>query len=62
MEVLMREDKINPSSQVTNSKAQGVEVPVRSVAPFDAAWHSALSTTVADEWNSPEDEAAFDDL
>jgi hypothetical protein len=30
--------------------------------PFDAGWHRALSATLADEWNSPEDDEAFDDL
>ena len=37
-------------------------VVVRKVEPFDAGWHRALSTTLADEWNSPEDVEAFDDL
>ena len=35
---------------------------VRKMEPFDAGWHRALSTTLADEWNSPEDTEAFDDL
>jgi AbrB family looped-hinge helix DNA binding protein len=38
------------------------QVVVRKMEPFDAGWHRALSTTVADEWNSPEDEEAFGDL
>ena len=37
-------------------------VVVRKMEPFDAGWHRALSATVADEWNSPEDEEAFGDL
>jgi antitoxin PrlF len=37
-------------------------VVVRKMEPFDAAWHRALSATVADEWNSPEDDEAFGDL
>ena len=37
-------------------------VVVRKMEPFDAGWHSALSTTLADEWNSPEDNEAFGDL
>jgi AbrB family looped-hinge helix DNA binding protein len=35
---------------------------VRKMEPFDAGWHRALSTTLADEWNSPEDAEAFNDL
>jgi AbrB family looped-hinge helix DNA binding protein len=37
-------------------------VMVRKVQPFDLTWHDALSSTFADEWNSPEDEEAFRDL
>jgi len=37
-------------------------VIVRKMEPFDAGWHRALSTTLADEWNSPEDAEAFNDL
>jgi hypothetical protein len=37
-------------------------VAVRNMEPFDAAWHRALSTTLAGEWSSPEDEEAFGDL
>jgi AbrB family looped-hinge helix DNA binding protein len=35
---------------------------VRKMEPFDAGWHRALSPTLADEWNSPEDDEAFGDL
>jgi antitoxin PrlF len=35
---------------------------VRKMEPFDAGWHRALSPTLADEWNSPEDDEAFVDL
>ena len=37
-------------------------VVVRKMEPFDAGWHRALSATLADEWNSPEDDEAFGDL
>jgi antitoxin PrlF len=37
-------------------------VVVRKIEPFDAGWHRALSATLADEWNSPEDAEAFDGL
>ncbi len=37
-------------------------VVVRKLEPFDAGWHKALSSTMADEWNSPEDDEAFGDL
>jgi len=35
---------------------------VRKMEPFDGGWHRALSGTLADEWNSPEDDEAFSDL
>ena len=34
---------------------------LRRITPFDAAFHSAVSETL-EEWNSPEDEEAFNDL
>ena len=37
------------------------EVVLKRVEPFDVAFHEALSKTL-DEWNSPEDEEAFNDL
>ena len=37
-------------------------VVVRKMEPCDAAWHRALSGTLADEWNSPEDDEAFGGL
>ena len=36
-------------------------VRLRRVEPFDAAFHAALSQTL-DEWSTPQDEEAFDDL
>jgi AbrB family looped-hinge helix DNA binding protein len=37
-------------------------VIIRKLQPFDREWHQALSGTLAEEWNSPEDEEAFRDL
>ena len=39
----------------------GKTAQIRKLEPFDAAYHSAVSETL-EEWNSPEDEEAFDDL
>ncbi len=39
----------------------GQSIRLRRIAPFDAAFHSAVSETL-EEWNSPEDKEAFDDL
>ncbi len=39
----------------------GDAVTLKRLDPFDAALHAALSDTL-DEWNSPEDEAAFSHL
>ena len=36
-------------------------IELRRLEPFDAAFHKALSKTL-DEWESPEDKAAFRDL
>jgi hypothetical protein len=30
--------------------------------PFDLAWHAAISFTLADEWESPEDDRRFREL
>jgi AbrB family looped-hinge helix DNA binding protein len=40
---------------------KGRTVALRKVDPFDAAYHAAVGETLG-EWNSPEDEEAFDDL
>ena len=40
---------------------QGKSVKLRKVEPFDAAYHAAVAGTL-EEWNSPEDEEAFNDL
>ncbi len=40
----------------------GDTVQLRKAAPFDAVWHEALEVTLAEEWNSPEDDAAFASL
>ena len=39
----------------------GETVRLRRVNPFDSLFHSAISETL-EEWNSPEDEEAFNDL
>jgi antitoxin PrlF len=40
---------------------QGKRVTLKRVDPFDAAYHAAVAETL-EEWNSPEDEEAFNDL
>lgn len=39
----------------------GEAVILKRLEPFDAAFHTALAGTL-DEWDSPEDSAAFSDL
>ncbi len=39
----------------------GKSVKLKRVEPFDAAYHAAVAETL-EEWNSPEDEEAFNDL
>jgi antitoxin PrlF len=40
---------------------EGDAVVIHKLAPLDAAYLSALQTTLS-EWNSPEDAEAYDDL
>jgi AbrB family looped-hinge helix DNA binding protein len=40
---------------------QGKTVKLKKIDPFDAAFHSAIAETL-EEWNSPEDDEAFNDL
>ena len=40
----------------------GNAVRVRKAEPFDAAWHRAVSQTLAAEWDSAYDHESFDDL
>ena len=40
---------------------QGKTVKLKKIDPFDAAFHSAVAETL-EEWNSAEDNEAFDDL
>ena len=39
----------------------GKSVKLKRVEPFDAAYHAAIAETL-EEWNSPQDEEAFNDL
>ena len=43
-------------------EVSGSTVILHRLEPFDAAFHTALGATVAEEWSSPEDDQAFDDL
>ena len=40
---------------------QGNRIKLKMIEPFDAAYHAAVSETL-EEWNSPKDEEAFNDL
>ena len=40
---------------------QGKTVKLKRIEPFDAAYHSAIAETLQ-EWDSPEDDEAFNDL
>jgi AbrB family looped-hinge helix DNA binding protein len=40
---------------------KGNTVTVRKARPFDAEWHDALATQL-DEWNSPANDEAWNDL
>ena len=39
----------------------GKIVKLKKIEPFDAAYHAAIAETL-EEWTSPEDEEAFNDL
>ncbi len=51
---------IEPGDMVAY-KLQGKSVKLKRVEPFDAAYHAAVAETL-EEWNSPGDEEAFNDL
>jgi len=53
---------LNAGDTITYTIQPDGGVIVRKQEPFDRDWHQALSTTLAEEWNSPEDEEAFRDL
>jgi hypothetical protein len=40
---------------------QGKTLKLKKVEPFDSAYYAAISE-ILEEWNSPEDEEAFNDL
>jgi antitoxin PrlF len=40
---------------------KGKTVKLERIEPFDVAYHSAIAETL-EEWHSPEDEEAFNDL
>ncbi|MBW2574298.1 MAG: AbrB/MazE/SpoVT family DNA-binding domain-containing protein [Deltaproteobacteria bacterium] len=40
---------------------QGKTVKLKKIEPFDTAYHAAIAETL-EEWQSPEDDEAFDDL
>jgi antitoxin PrlF len=42
-------------------KLQGQCIKLKRITPFDAVFHSAVSETL-EEWSSPDDEEAFNDL
>ena len=51
---------IKPGDLITY-ELRGETVKLRRVNPFDSLFHFAISETL-EEWNSPEDEEAFNDL
>lgn len=51
---------VEPGDMIAYEVENGV-VMLKRIAPFDAAFHAALSQTL-DEWATPEDEEAFRDL
>ena len=51
---------IEPGDMVAY-ELQGKSIKLKRVEPFDAAYHAAVAETL-EEWSSPEDEEAFDDL
>ena len=49
------------SGDIVVYELQGKSIKLKRVDPFDAAYHAAVAETL-EEWNSPEDEEAFNDL
>jgi AbrB family looped-hinge helix DNA binding protein len=53
---------LRPGDTLTYELQPPGAVTVRKARRFDREWYQALSNTLAEEWNSPEDEEAFRDL
>ena len=51
---------IKPGDMVAY-ELRGKSLKIKKIDPFDAAYHVAVAETLG-EWNSPEDEEAFNDL
>jgi len=51
---------VGPGDLITY-ELKGKTVKLKKIEPFDAAYHKAIAETL-EEWNSPEDEEAFNDL
>jgi AbrB family looped-hinge helix DNA binding protein len=51
---------VEPGDQIAY-ELQGKTVKLKKIEPFDAAYHQAIAETL-EEWNSPEDDEAFNDL
>jgi len=51
---------IEPGDMV-GYKLKGDTLEIKRVDPLDAVYHASVSETL-EEWNSPEDDEAFDDL
>jgi len=46
---------------ILSYELQGKSVKLKKADPFDRGYHAAVAETLG-EWNSPEDEEAFNDL
>ena len=51
---------LKPGDLVSH-ELDGKSVKLKRVEPFDAAYHAAIAETL-EEWNSPQNEEAFNDL
>jgi AbrB family looped-hinge helix DNA binding protein len=49
------------AGDVVAYELKGDRAIIKKLRPFDAAYHAAVGETL-EEWSSPEDEAAFNDL
>lgn len=58
---LRKELNLMPGDEILFER-EGDKITIRKAAPLDIEYYRAIQAAFSSEWNSPEDEDAFDDL
>lgn len=59
--ILRRELKIAPGDEVI-FELEGEKITLRKASPLDIEYYRAIQASFSSEWDSPEDEEAYNDL